>query len=517
MAFNIFKKQVRTRFAPAPTGFFHIGSARTALFNYLFAKKNNGTFILRLEDTDKQRSSPEFEKDIIDGLEWLKLNYDEIYRQSERTDIYKKYLEKLLNESKAYCCFCSEEELEAKKQERMSRGEPPKYNGKCAELSQKEVKEKLDRGENYIIRFKTPSKKIKIDDLVRGKVEFDTGLIGDFSIARNLESPLYNFTVVVDDYEMKINYVIRGEDLLPNTPKQILIQEALNFPHPKYGHLPLILGEDRSKLSKRYGATSLSEYRNLGYLPEALINFLAFLGWNPDNEKEIYSLAGLIKDFSIEQIQKAGAVFNIKRLDYLNGFYIRQKSPKKLTELCMPYLERKGLIKPILASQERFPNLTGYMGKEIVRKYVLPETGENLNLDYLEKAVSVYQERLKILSEIPELIDFFLKDEIKYDRNLLKWKDMEDEEIKFVLKKLKNILSEIKEGEWSKENLEKILIPEADKTARELNKKENRGYLLWPLRVALSAKESSAPPFEIAEILGKKKTLKRIGEALNLF
>ena len=318
--------EIRVRFAPSPTGFFHIGSARTALFNYIFAKQNNGAFILRIEDTDKERSKPEFEKDIIESLEWLGLKWEgKIHKQSERLDIYKKYLEKLLKENKAYYCFCSQQELEAKKQEQMGRGLAAQYNGKCSKLSQKEVEENLKQGKEYIIRFKTPFKKIKFNDLVRGKIEFDAKLIGDFSIARSIDSPLYNFVVTVDDFEMKISHVIRGEDLLPNTPKQILLQEALGFNQPKYIHLPLILGPDKSKLSKRHGAASVSEYKDLGYLPETLINFLAFLGWNPGTEKEVFSLINLIKEFSVEKIQKSGAILNIKRLDFLNGFYIRQK------------------------------------------------------------------------------------------------------------------------------------------------------------------------------------------------
>jgi len=503
------KNKITVRFAPSPTGFFHIGSARTALFNYLFSKKNNGAFILRIEDTDKERSKSEFEQDIIDNLEWLNIKYDSLFRQSERTEIYRKYLEKLLDNKKAYYCFCAEEELEAKKQDQISRGLASKYNGKCAKLSQKEIDKKLANKENYIIRFKTPFQKIKFDDMVRGRVEFDTELIGDFSIARNIDSPLYNFSVVIDDFEMKINHVIRGEDLLPNTPKQILLQKAFKFPQPQYAHLPLILGSDKSKLSKRHGAVSVTDYREQGYLAESLINFLAFLGWNPGTEKEIYSLAGLIKDFSIEKVQKSGAIFNIKKLDSLNGFYIRQKSVKKLTELCIPYLIQGKLIKPVFKSQENLPNLTGIMGKKIVQKYIVTDTKEEVNLDYLERIVSINQERMKKLPEIIELSDFFFKEKLKYEKNLLKWKGVGDKELKSILNKLEKILSDIKDKDWNKNNLEKVLIPEAEQMAEELDKGKDRGYLLWTLRVALTGKKSSASPFEIAEILGKDKTIKR--------
>ena len=499
--------EVRTRFAPSPTGFFHIGSARTALFNYLFAKKNQGNFILRIEDTDAERSDPKFEEDIIENLKWLGIDWDEgPYRQSERRNIYAKYLEKLLNEGKAYYCFCSEEELEAKRQEQMSRGLSPCYNGKCSKLSSEEIKKKLVEGQPSIIRFKIPVKKVSFNDMIRGKVEFDANLIGDMSIAKDLASPLYNFAVVVDDFEMKISHVIRGEDLLPNTPKQILLQEALGFPQPEYGHLPLILGSDKSKMSKRHGAVSMGEYKKEGYLSETIINFLAFLGWNPGTEREIFSIASLIKEFSIEKVQKGGAVFNIKRLDFLNGFYIRQKSSEKLTELCIPYLIREGLIEPVFKTEQYPP---AYGGISISQTYKIIETKEEINFDYLKKIVAIYQERLKKLSEIIELTDFFFKDKLDYEKKLLQWKNMTDEEIQNSLDKLADLLSKINGDDWNKENLKNILMSETEKTG-------DRGKILWPLRAALTGKEASSGPFEIAEILGKEKTLKRIQEAKNL-
>lgn len=491
--------EVRTRFAPSPTGFLHIGSARTALFNYLFAKKNKGIFILRIEDTDKERSKKKFEKDIIDNLKSLGLEWDEEYRQSERINIYKKYLEKLLKEDKAYYCFCSQDELEAKRQEQMSRGEAPKYDGKCSKLKPEQVKNNLAEKKDHIIRFRSSGKKISFQDLIRGKVEFDTSLIGDFSIARDLDAPLYNFSVVVDDHEMKISHVIRGEDLLPNTPKQILLQKALGFSKPEYAHLPLILGPDRSKMSKRHGAVSIKEYLEQGYLAETLINFLSFLGWNPGTEREIFSLASLVKEFSLEKVQKAGAVFNIKRLDYLNGFYIRQKSLDKLTELCIPYLVREGLIDPVIKSESYPPS---YGGVSISYDYKISETGESLSFDKLKDTIALYQERLKKLSEIPELTDFFFKD-IKYNKKLLIWKDMKEKEVKTTIDKIIDILSKIDEKNWNKKTLEKVLMLEAEKIG-------DRGRILWPLRIALTGKKASAGPFEIGEVLGKEKTIKRL-------
>jgi len=519
--------EIRTRFAPSPTGFLHVGAARTALFNYLFAKKNQGIFVLRIENTDIKRSSRLFEKDIIESLKWLGIEWDEgpvesqkylgeygPYRQSERLNIYKKYLEKLLKEDKAYHCFCSEEELEAQRQYQMSIGQPPRYNGKCRDLSSKTVKKYLAEGKKSVIRFKVLPKKVKFEDMIRGQIEFDASLLGDITIAKNLTAPLYNFAVVVDDFEMKITHIIRGEDLLSNTPKQILIQEALSFPPLKYAHLPLILGPDRAKLSKRHEAIAIAEYRKAGYLPEALINFMAFLGWNPGEEREIYSLLSLIKEFSIERCQKGGAIFNIKRLDFLNGFYIRQRSIEKLTKICLPYLLEAELIEECKAStasnQKKAPKRgnpeTLKLISETEPKFKIKETGEIIGLDELEKIVSIYHERLKKLSEISELTDFFFKKKLEYDKNLLRWEKMSDKEIRHSFDKLEKILSKIEEENWSKENLEKVLMPEAEKIG-------DKGKLLWPLRVALTGKEASAGPFEIAEILGKEKVLKRIKEA----
>ena len=520
-------REIRVRIAPSPTGFLHIGTARAALFNYLFAKKYEGVFILRIEDTDPERSKPEYEKDILEGLKWLGIEWSEgpdldgpygPYRQNKRKEIYSKYLKKILEEDKAYYCFCSEEELEAQRQYQLSIGEAPRYSGKCATLPKEVVDKYLAEGKKSVIRFRIPARKVEFEDLIRGKIEIDASLMGDIVIAKDLFTPLYNFACVVDDYEMKISHVIRGEYHISNTPKQILLQEALGLANKlKYAHLPLILGPDRTKLSKRHGATSVSEYKRQGYLPETLINFIAFLGWNPGTEREIYSMASLIKEFSLEAVQKSGAIFNIKRLDFLNGFYIRQKSIEKLTELCLPYLIEAGLITPVF-KEEQYP--PAYGAREIVQSYKITETGEEINLVIIQKIVSIYRERLKKLSEISDLIDFFFKDKLEYDKNLLRWGEMIDKEIRTSLDKLEKILSKVESTDWTKENLENILIPEAEKIGPAPQRAgygvKDRGYLLWPFRVALTGKEASAGPFEIAEILGKERVLKRIKEARGL-
>ncbi|MFH1968134.1 MAG: glutamate--tRNA ligase, partial [bacterium] len=486
-------KKIRVRIAPSPTGPAHIGTARTALFNYLFAKQNKGKFIMRIEDTDIQRSEQKWTDEIIEQLKWLGIEWDEgpdvggefgPYKQSQRLDIYEKYLKKLLEEKKAYYCFCTADELEAKRQEQLSRGVAPKYDGACAHLSEDVAKKSLAEGKPSVIRFRVENKKVKFHDLVRGDVEFNAGLLGDVVIAKNLNAPLYHFAVVVDDYEMQISHVIRGEEHLSNTPRQILLQKALGFYQPVYAHLPLMLNADRSKLSKRQGDVALTDYHEQGYLPEAIVNFMVLLGWNPGTEKEIFSMLQLEKEFSIEKVQKSGAVFNVQRLDFINGHYIREKLIEKLSELCVPYLKKAGLL-------------------------VVGQVSEG----NLKKIVEVSRTRMKKLSDIVGLADFFFEDKLIYDKNLLKWDNMKDEDIKEALLLCDKILSEL--AGWEIKKIEKALLDGAG----EFNKQkgyplQNRGFLLWPLRVALSGKKASPSPFEIADILGKEKTLKRIKEAI---
>ena len=494
--------EVRVRYAPSPTGALHIGGARTALFNYLFAKKNNGVFILRIEDTDLERSKKVFEKDIFDALKWLDVKWDEgpipesdqylgsfgPYRQSERGEIYEKYIKKILDNDKAYHCFCSSEDLEAQKQYQMGRGESPKYAKTCAEISKKEVERMKAEGKRSVIRLRAPLGKIKFDDLIRGDIEIDSETIGDIVIAKDLKTPLYNMAVVIDDFEMKITHVIRGEDHIPNTPKQMIIASALDIPHPIYTHLPLVLGPDKSKMSKRHGAVSVTEYKKQGYLPEAIINFMAFLGWSPGTNMETYSMDELIKDFTLEKIQKSGAVFNIKKLDHINSSYIRGKDINELVDLSIPFLLDSGLM------------------KEESGKYFSAENGKEISILSIRKAVSLHRERMKILSEISEFADFLFKDEIVYDKELLKWKDMTEDDLREALDIIENILSGIKDSDWNEKGLEDVLMPVAEKM-------QNRGVLLWPLRAALTGKKASAGPFEVAEALGKERTLLRIKKA----
>jgi nondiscriminating glutamyl-tRNA synthetase len=468
--------KIRARFAPSPTGLFHIGSARTALFNYLFAKKNKGSFILRIEDTDKERSEKKFEKDIMDGLKWLGLNWDESYYQSERVKTYEGYLKKLLDEGRAY--------------------------------------------KKEIIWFKNPNKQVVFHDLIRGRVEVDSSVLGDFSLAKDPKTPLYNFAAVIDDHEMQISHVIRGEDHITNTPKQILVYEALGWKPPQFAHLPLILGPDRSKLSKRHGATSLNEYKDLGYLPEAVVNFLALIGWsaqggsasggNPTNE-EIFSLEELIQKFSLEKIQKGGAIFNIEKLNWFNSHYIKQLKLDELTEFCIPYLIEEDLIKPDFKTEQYPPAYGGYNLKQ---KYFIGKSKEEISFEKLKNIIGLEQERIKILSEIGEMTKFFFI-EPKYKPSLLMWKETKKQEIIKSLETLSSILCDVKSVDFTAGKLKEILMPEAEKCL-SADGKTDRGRLLWPLRAALSGREKSPGPFEIAEILGKEKTLKRMEQAKKL-
>ncbi len=502
-------EKVRVRIAPSPTGSAHIGTARTALFNYLFAKQKKGKFILRIEDTDLQRSEQKWTDEIIEELKWLGIQWDEgpdidgqfgPYKQSQRLDIYKKYLKKLLEEKKAYYCFCTGEELENKRQEQMSRGVAPKYDGTCSHLSDEIIQKNLEEKKSSVIRFRIENKKIKFNDLIRGEVEFDASLLGDVVIAKNLNTPLYHFAVVVDDFLMQISHVIRGEEHLSNTPRQILLQEALGFYQPEYAHLPLMLNTDRSKLSKRQGDVAVSDYHEQGYLPEALVNFMVLLGWNPGTEKEVFTLAQLVKEFSIEKVQKAGAIFNIQRLDFLNGLYIREKPIDKLAELCVPYLKTAGLLVEGQVSDAK-----------------------------LQEIVEVSKTRMKKLSDIVSLADFFFQNKLIYDKDLLRWprlpnnrgssmesgQKMGDEEVKASLMLSEKILSAIKK--WDLKNLETKLFAASEKFNSEKGYPEkNKGYLLWPLRAALSGRNTSPSPFEIANILGKEKTLKRVEDAIKV-
>ncbi|MEK7536947.1 MAG: glutamate--tRNA ligase [Patescibacteria group bacterium] len=476
--------QIRVRIAPSPTGPLHIGTARTALFNWLFARKNKGDFILRIEDTDLERSDPKFEEEIKDSLDWLNLEWDEFYKQSERIGVYKKYLQKLLDEGKAFWCYHTIEELEQEKKEQTKRKEAPRHI--CQHKYMKHETKNMKQGIIRLAVDENSTRIIHFNDIIRGTIEWQERLIGDLSLAKNLETPLYNFAAVVDDYETKISHVIRGEDHISNTPKQILIQEALGFNSFQYVHLPLILGSDRTKLSKRHGAESIQEYMDMGYLPEAMINFMALLGWHqPEDIKrkgekpeDIFTIDELAAVFNLEDVQKSPAVFDIKKLNWMNSYYIHQLPPEQF--------------------------------RAAVEPFIIKELGVNgVRDEYLDKIQHLMAERMEKLSDVKNF-DYFFK-EPEYNRGLLIWKTFTNEEIKRSLTLTKEALEPVDWGIFDKDYIRKKI----DNLAKE-NFDGDRGAVYWPLRVALTGKEASPDPIDILAVLPKETVIKRLENAIKL-
>ena len=348
------RPKVRARFAPSPTGLLHVGNVRTALFNWLFVRQRGGTFILRVEDTDVERSEAKYEAQLLDDLRWLGLDWDEgpdvggdygPYRQSDRMDIYHRYADGLVAEGKAYLCFCTNEELEEERQRAMAENRQPIYSGKCRQLDPAEAQRRKSAGEPAAVRLKIPEHPIRFHDIVRGDVEFPNEVISDPIIVRSSGMPVYNYVVVIDDAEMKITHVIRGDDHLSNTPKQVALYEALGFTVPEFAHLSTILGSDRERLSKRHGATSISNFREMGILPEALMNYLALLGWAPSGgQRETFTPDELKKEFRLERVTPSPAVFDMEKLYWLNRHYIKRSNIDRLVELTIPYFRNAGLL-----------------------------------------------------------------------------------------------------------------------------------------------------------------------------
>ncbi len=489
---------VRVRFAPSPTGPLHIGSARTALFNWLFARRRGGVFILRIEDTDAARSKEEFEKDIIDGLSWLGLGWDEgPFRQSERGAHYRKYLEELLAKGDAYYCYCTKEELEAQREALLSQGLPPRYGGRCRSLAAPP-----EGQAPQAIRFKVPATKVEFNDMIRGKVSFDASLFGDIVIAKNLAAPLYNFTVVVDDALMEITHVIRGEDHLSNTPKQILFQRALGFAEPIYAHIPLILNADRSKMSKRFSDTALLSYRRRGYLPAAVVNFLAFLGWHPKGDREVWPADELAKAFDLAGVQAAGAVFDEQKLNWLNREYMKTMPDEEIVRALGPFFARARLGGG--AGQGSGGSAGGAMpssGKLFAERTDDPE--------FLRKFVAVERSRADTLADFLEHGKFFfaLPD---YDAALLVPQGGLREEARAALAAAADALAGIDGREFTREAVAAAVTDVITATGGK------RGAVLWPLRTALSGLRASPGPVEIMDVLGKEESLRRVRKALDV-
>ncbi len=455
---------VITRFAPSPTGFLHIGGVRTALFSYLFARQNEGKFALRIEDTDTARNKEEWTKAIIDDLAWLGLSYDAFVKQSDKADVHAKYIKKLIDSGAAY-------------------------------ISKETPREPGQRDE--VIRFKNPNKVIAINDLIRGEVKVDTTDLNDFVIARSMTEPIFHLAVVVDDFEMGITHVIRAEEHLSNTPRQILIQEAVGAPRPQYAHLPLVLAADKSKLSKRkHGeAVSLTYYRNKGYLPEALINFVALLGWNPGTDQELFSLEELIEKFSLDKVQKSGAVFNIEKLNWFNRQYLEKLTDEEFME------QSKKFVPEWLASD----SASGEGGRPSM--LVL-----NSQADLIKRLLPLIREKISVFGDIAEMFGTtgelsFVQELPNYPADLLLWKkNPSREEAQEHLLKSKELLSGITDSEFTAAKIKEVLWPYAEA--------EGKGDVLWPLRVALTGQEKSPDPFTSAFILGREEAIARIGKAV---
>ncbi len=488
------KTEIRVRFAPSPTGELHLGNVRSALYNFIFARQSQGKFFLRIEDTDRDRYRPESVEGIYQILKWLGLNWDEKpIIQSERLEIYRKYGEDLVKGSGAYYCFCSKERLEQLKKEQEAKRLPPCYDRHCRELDAREVARNLEANQSFVIRLKVPlTGSIEINDLIKNKVVFDLKLLDDPVLLKSDGYPTYHLASVVDDHESGITTVIRSDEWLASVPKHLLLYQFLGWTAPDFAHLPIILGPDKSKLSKRHGATSVLEFKNQGYLPEALINFMAFLGWNPGDDREIFSLADLIKEFRLEQVHKSPAIFNLEKLDWLNGFYIRQKSLSELVDLCLPYFVSANLISQL----------------EKPQSYKIIATNETIDFDYLTKIVALERERLKKLSEIVELTRFFFEAKLDYDSQLLIWRKSNRREAEERLKILKDYLVKLPATEFRKETLERELKNLVEE------KGLGTGNTFWPLRVALTGREASPGPFEVAEVLSKDKTVERLNQAI---
>lgn len=478
---------IRLRFPPSPTGRIHIGNIRTALFNWIWARKTDGNLVLRIEDTDLERSTREFEDVIIKELDWLGLDVDEgvsnggeygPYRQSERIEIYQKYVDRLLQEDKAYKCYCSKEDLEKMRAEQKEEGEIPHYDGRCRNLSSEEKS-----GAEYVVRFKMPAdnKEIVVNDQIRGEVTFNSKEFDDFVIQKTDGMATYNFAVVIDDALMKISDVIRGEDHLSNTPKQIMLYQALGFPIPNFAHLPLILDENKAKLKKRSDQDDVfvGEFREKGYLPEALFNFLALLGWSPGDEKEIMDKEEIVENFELRNVNKSGAVFDVEKLNWMNGEYIKKADLDRLYGLAIPYLIEAGYIKD----------------------------GKDIDRDWLIKVIDLVRDGLDYLAQLPGEAELFFTD-LKYEDIDEAKKELDDPEVREVIQELIKGLNQL--DEFNRDNISNLF----NQVRKEVGVGGRKFF--HPLRLALTGKGSGPGLVEFTEIMGKEEIINRLELALSL-
>ena len=464
-------KKPRVRFAPSPTGFLHIGGARTALFNYLFARHHGGTFVLRIEDTDRERSTQEFTDSIMAGMRWLGLEWDEgPMHQFERIKVYQDQVEKLLQEGKAYRCYCTAAELEAKREAAMKAGQKPKYDGTCRNLDGSRV---TGHGSPFCIRFKAPQTGItQFNDICRGPLSFDNKELDDLILLRSDGTPTYNLTVVVDDVLMEMTHIIRGDDHINNTPRQILLYQAMNYPVPQFAHLPMILGPDKKKLSKRHGAVSVIEYQKMGFLPEAMLNYLARLGWS-HGDQEIFTKEELVRHFDLSVVGKSPSVFDIEKCTWVNSQHQNKLSADALLDATTPYLQELGL-----APTDR---------------------------EFAKRALGSERERGKTLKELADIAAFYFRDEVIWDANAVtKWLDAP---AKARLKNLRERFAALKA-------FDETTTHEAFNAAMKELGIEKMVELAQPCRVALTGTTVSPGIFEVFSILGQDRVLRRFDHAL---
>jgi len=481
-------KPIRLRFAPSPTGLPHVGNIRTAMFNWLMARHTGGKLVLRIEDTDVARKVEGAVEAIMDGLKWLSLDWDEgpdiggeygPYYQSQRVELYRQAAKRLVAQGDAYYCYCSPERLKEMREEQVKRKQPPGYDRYCRNLSPQERSQKEAQGITPVVRFKTPLEgKTAYTDLIWGEVVFEHSTIDDFVLLKSDGYPTYHLANVVDDHAMEISHVIRAEEWISSTPRHLLLYQALGLEPPQFVHHPMILGPDRAKLSKRHGAVSIIEYREQGYLPETMFNFLSLIGWSLDDKTEIISRQELVDNFSLERIGKTGAIFDRDKLDWMNGVYIRSLSADDFTARALPFLDR-GLP---------------------------PEVKRPLPGEYVRRIMPLVQERARTLAEVPQLADFFFIDELTYDTGLLIGKKMTPELTVKTLAVAKERLSELKS--FDEEALEAMLRP----LAEELELKT--GQLFGALRTATTGRTAAPPLFQTMAVLGKERCLKRIQTAI---
>lgn len=481
--------KVRVRFAPSPTGPFHIGGARSALFNWLIAKKEQGTLVLRIEDTDRERSTKESEENIKEALRWLGITWDEgidvggehgPYRQTERLHIYEEYTKKLLESGQAYECYCTDEEIEAERQALKEAGKMPIYGGHCRHLTEEQKAQYRAEGRKPTIRFHVPeNQEIVVDDMVRGRVTFDSNGVGDFVIVKSDGIPVYNYAVVIDDATMGITHVIRAEEHLSNTPRQVVLYEALGLATPRFGHVSLILGKDRTKMSKRHGATSVDQYRKLGYLPEAIVNFLALLGWSPTGEEEILSAEELIEQFSMERVAKNPAVFDIDKLNWINAQYMKKADPAMITDLAIPHLVEAGYITADIDGEEKAK---------------------------LVEFTAAVQDHLSYAAQLTELADLYFKDAF----------DVTDEEMKEVLADetvpavTELFAQKLNEAEVVDFQTVKAIFKAVGKELKVGGKK-----VFMPLRIVTTGQMHGPDLAKIIPIIGRERILARMTRTLD--